>query len=59
MVMKRVILEEMLEAGDSMEQELRRLRMEKKALKAKARDVNKRLKRRRSAADTLKNKEPW
>ena len=42
-----------------MEQELRRLREEKKALKAKAKDVKKRLKRKRSAAEALRNKDPW
>ena len=59
MDMEWVILEEMLEAGGSMEQELRRLREDKKALKAKAKDVKKRLKRKRSAAEALRNKDPW
>ena len=57
--MKWVTLEEMLEAGGSMEQELRRLREEKKAIKARAKYVKKRLKRKRSAADALRNKDPW
>ena len=57
--MKWVILEEMLEAGGSMEQELRRLREEKKAIKARAKEVKKRLKRKRSATEALKHRDPW
>ena len=57
--MKWVILDEMLEAGGSMEQEQRRLREGKKAMKARAKYVKKRLKRKRSAADALRNKDPW
>ena len=57
--MKWVILDEMLEAGGSMAQELRRLREEKKAIKARAKDVKRRLKRNISAADALRNKDPW
>ena len=56
---KWVILDVMLEAGGSMESELLRLRQEKKAIREKAKDVKKKLRKEKLAAETPRQKDPW
>ena len=56
--MKWFVLEEMLEAGGSMTEELVRLRAEKKALRDRMREV-KRKKKKQLASQTLRARDPW
>ena len=49
----------MIEAGGAMESELQRLRQEKKAIRERAKDVKKRLRKKKLAAETLRQKDPW
>ena len=53
--MKGMILDIMAEAGGSMETVLRRLKVVKGAIRVKAKDANKRLKRKKLAAETLRH----
>ena len=57
--MKWIVLEEMLEAGGSMTEELVRLRAEKKALRDRMREVKRKKKKKQLVSETLRVRDPW
>ena len=54
-----LVLEEMLEAGGSMTEELVRLRADKKALRERMREVKRKKKKKQLVADTLRVRDHW